>query len=393
MIESASSSLPVSTASSPPPWLRLDRHELAGAFGDLGTSLPLLTGMILAAGFQPGAVLATFGALQILSALRYGMPMSVQPLKAVAALVITGHLRAPLVWGAGIAIGITMLLLQILGLVTWLGRRIPHVVIRGLQLALGIKLAILALGSFVPADGLAGFGLAVASAVLLVGLRRQRRVPPGLVLLLLGASYALARDPGILAAASAPRFAWPAMARIEPGDLWQGLVLLALPQLPLSLANSIYATERTVCDLFPHRRISAAGLSLSYAVMNLLAPFGGGVPVCHGAGGIAGHHAFGARTGGSVLLCGSAFMLSGLFLGDSFCQLVRLIPLPTLGVLLAREALAMAGLAADIPQKSEPVLLALFTASMAAFLPYGFGIALVAGTLLSGLLQQRKCDV
>jgi len=375
------------------PWIRLDRYELAGGFGDLGTSLPLLSGLVVIAGFDAGAVLASFGLLQIFSALRYGMPMSVQPLKAVAALAIAGQLRPSVVWAAGLLLGAAMLLLRLLGLVAWLGKRIPHVVVRGLQLGLGIKLAVLALGTFVPAEGWPGLALAAASAGILLLLRRQRRFPPALGLLALGVGYALAREPGLLASAASWRFAWPAMARIEPADLWPGLILLALPQLPLSLANSIYATEKTVRDLFPHRRVTAGGVALTYAVMNFLAPLLGGVPVCHGAGGIAGHHAFGGRTGGSVLLCGLGFLAAGLLVGDGFGQLVRMLPLPTLGVLLAFEALAMARLAADVPRATGPVAFVLGSALLAGFAPYGFGIALVAGTTVHAVLERRKCSV
>jgi hypothetical protein len=331
--------------------------------------------------------------MQILSGLRYGLPMSVQPLKVVAALAVAGHLRAQLVWAAGLVIAVSMLVLQLLGLVAWLGRRIPMVVIRGLQLALGIKLAILALGTMIPSEGWAGLGVSIASVLLFLALRGQRRVPPGLVILLLGAGYALARHPTLLADAAPPRLTWPAMARFELSDLWQGLVLLALPQLPLSLANSIYATERTVGDLFPHRRVTASAIALTYALMNLLAPLTGGVPVCHGAGGVAGHYAFGARTGGSVILCGSVFVLVGLLASDGFGQLVQILPLPTLGVLLGFEALALAKLATDVPRRALPLLLAAGTALVAVVAPYGFGIALVGGTVLHAILRRNQQPV
>ncbi|MDI9385136.1 MAG: putative sulfate/molybdate transporter, partial [Verrucomicrobiota bacterium] len=87
------------------PWIRLDRNELAGAFGDIGTDLPLLVGMVLASGASGMQVFVVFGTLQILSALIYGIPMPVQPLKAVAALVIAQGIAAPVIFGAGLAIG------------------------------------------------------------------------------------------------------------------------------------------------------------------------------------------------------------------------------------------------------------------------------------------------
>jgi hypothetical protein len=63
--------------------IRFDRNELAGAFGDIGTDLPLIIGVILAAPLDSASALILFGIMQILTALRYRMPMPVQPLKAL----------------------------------------------------------------------------------------------------------------------------------------------------------------------------------------------------------------------------------------------------------------------------------------------------------------------
>ena len=66
--------------------IRFDRNELAGAFGDIGTDLPLLVGMVLAAQLDSTSVLVMSGGMQLCTALRYRIPMPVQPLKAMAAL-------------------------------------------------------------------------------------------------------------------------------------------------------------------------------------------------------------------------------------------------------------------------------------------------------------------
>ena len=76
--------------------VRFDRNELAGAFGDIGTDLPLVVGVILAAKLDSASALIMFGAMQVLTGLVYGMPMAVQPLKAMAALVIARRTGA--VW-------------------------------------------------------------------------------------------------------------------------------------------------------------------------------------------------------------------------------------------------------------------------------------------------------
>src|SRR5437867_4613772 len=110
--------------------IRFDRNELSGAFGDIGTDLPLIVGMLLVSGMDSASVLITFGGLQICTALAYGIPMPVQPLKAVAALVIAQHIAGNVVYGAGLSIGIVMLVLTVTGSLDLLARFIPHVVVR-----------------------------------------------------------------------------------------------------------------------------------------------------------------------------------------------------------------------------------------------------------------------
>lgn len=87
--------------------IRLNSGELSGAFGDLGTDLPLLTGMVLASGMDAGWVFLVFGLMQIAAALFYGIPMPVQPLKAVAALVIAQNLGAGVIAGGTLAIALS----------------------------------------------------------------------------------------------------------------------------------------------------------------------------------------------------------------------------------------------------------------------------------------------
>ena len=73
--------------------------------------------------------------------------------------------------------------------------------------------------------------------------------------------------------------------------------------------NSILATRQIASDLFPARQITIRKLGLTYAAMNLLNPWFGGVPTCHGSGGMAGHYTFGARTGGSVIIYGLFYLV------------------------------------------------------------------------------------
>jgi xanthine/uracil/vitamin C permease (AzgA family) len=170
-------------------WLRgrarFDRNEFSGAFGDIGTDFPIIVGMILASGLHIPSVLICFGAMQILTALLYGMPMPAQPLKAMAVIVIAQKLSGNTLYGAGVAIGVVMLLLTVTGSIDWLGRVVPKVVVRGIQFGLGLQLSYLALKNYIPVDGYPGYALAAAAFLLTILLLGNRRFPPALFVIAL----------------------------------------------------------------------------------------------------------------------------------------------------------------------------------------------------------------
>ncbi|HWP82694.1 MAG TPA: putative sulfate/molybdate transporter [Bacteroidota bacterium] len=364
--------------------IRFDRNELAGAFGDMGTDVPLLIGMALAAGLDGTSVLVMFGVMQIVTGFVYRMPMPVQPLKAMAAIVIAQQASAATLYGAGLAIGVVMLVLATTGLLDWLARLVPRCVVRGIQLGLGLQLASIALGKFVQADGVSGYALAAAAFVITILLLGNRRFPAALPVVLLGLLYAmflkwdggLARSFGLhLPTLHVPQFA----------DILTGFLLLALPQLPLSLGNSVLATRQLAEDLFPERRLTIRKIGLTYALMNLVNPWFGGVPTCHGAGGMAGHFAFGGRTGGSVIIYGVLFVSLGLFFGAGFDHVAKAFPLPMLGVILLFEALALIWLIRDTAHSRSEFPVTVLVGLLAVGLPYGYIIGLVVGTALFSL--------
>jgi hypothetical protein len=372
----------------PSPRIRFDRNELSGAFGDLGTGFPLIVGMILAAGLDPASVLIMFGAMQVLTGLAYGIPMPVQPLKAMAVLVIAQKVSGDVLYGGGLAIGIVMLLLVASGLLDAFARAIPKVVVRGIQFGLGLQLATIALTSYLPAEGLAGYGLGAVTAVLVLMLLGNRRYPPALFAIALGLAYALVLRVEPSALVGGLGFTLPHLRVPSPHDVWTGLLVLALPQLPLSLGNSVLATRQIATDLFPNRPVTVRKIGFTYALMNLVNPFLGGVPTCHGSGGMAGHFTFGARTGGSVILYGSAYLVTGLFLAASFGQVVLLFPKPILGVILFFEALGLLALARDTAEVKSDFLIVLLVGLLAVSLPYGYLVALLVGTALVPLVRR-----
>jgi len=369
--------------------ITFDRNEFAGAFGDVGTDLPLLMGMTLAAGLDGTSVLVMFGGMQVLTGMMYRMPMPVQPLKAMAAVVIAQQAPAETLYGGGLAIGVAMLVLVASGLLDWLARVVPKCVVRGLQFGLGLQLASVALGKFVQADGARGYVLASVAFFVTVLLLGNRKLPAALPVVMLGLVYALIFNGEDLVASSfgvrLPRLHVP-----QPADVLTGFWLLAVPQLPLSLANSVLATRQLAEDLFPHRRITIRKIGVTYALMNLVNPWFGGVPTCHGSGGMAGHFAFGGRTGGSVVIYGLFVLSLGLFFGTGFDRLVKAFPLPVLGIILLFESLALIWLVRDTAHSRTDFPVAVLVGLVAVGLPYGYVIGLVVGTALAYLRDRAR---
>lgn len=386
---------PAPPAYTPPPGsrgsIRFDRNELSGAFGDLGTDLPLLVGMVLAAGLDATSVLVMFGLMQVATGLAYRMPMPVQPLKAVAALVITQKIAAATLYGGGLAIGVVMLLLAVTGLLGWLARVVPLVVIRGLQFGLGLQLSTLALREMVPAAGASGYLLAAVAFGIVVALLGNRRFPPAVFVVALGVAWALAFavTPGEIARGAG--FALPHVRAVAWPDVLAGFVTLALPQIPLSLGNSVLATKQLASDLFPERPpLAVRRIGLTYAAMNVVVPWFGGVPVCHGSGGMAGHYAMGGRTGGSVILYGAFWLALGLCFGGAFGVIAGVFPKPMLGVLLVVEGLTLLALVRDLAPRHAELGLALLVGLVAATLPYGYLVALLLGVALAPLARRER---
>ena len=372
------------------PRLRFNRHELAGAFGDIGTDLPLLIALIATCGLDPASVCIVFGALQIATGVLYGIPMPVQPLKAMAAIMLAQRLSPGTLAGGGLVIGVAMLFLAGTGLLDWLARIVPKEVVRGIQLGLGFTLASLAVTKYAGADGTPGYILAAVGLALLLLLRTQHRVPAPLVVMGLGLFYALFVKLDASTFANAIGFRLPLFHVPNKQELLQGALLLALPQIPLSLGNSVIATSQTTRDLFPDHFVPVRKIGFSYGLMNLIAPWFGGVPVCHGCGGLVGFYGFGARTGGAPVIYGSLYLLLGFFFAPGFAHVIQVFPMPVLGVVLLFEAIALMALVRDVANKRRALLVAVAVAAAVVFVRYGYAVGLVGGTLLAWLLQRRN---
>ena len=362
--------------------IKFDRNEWSGAFGDIGTDFPLIVGMILAAGLDSASVLVTFGVMQIFTGSFYKMPMPIQPLKAMATIVITQKISPNILYGGGLAIGISMLLLNITKLIDWINKVVPKAVIRGIQLGLGIKLGLLALQDYVIADGVAGYYLAAAAFLLAIFLIGNRKYPPAIFIIMLGMFYAFVFKVDAHSFINAVGIHLPQIHTPTWADILTGFLILTIPQIPLSIGNSILATNQIANDWYPKHTVTIRKISYTFSLVNLINPFFSGIPTCHGSGGIVGHHTFGGRTGGSVIIYGCLYIFLGLFLSQGFDTLVHIFPLPILGILLLFESLGLMLLVQDVTDSKSSFMIALLVGLISGGIQYGFVIGLFVGTLI-----------
>lgn len=344
-------------------------HEAAGAVGNFGTVLPLLFGVVLATGIAPGPALLFFGLWYIVAGLVYRQPIPIEPMKTVAVVAIAGQATGGEIVAGGLLLGALFLGLGLAGWIDPIVARIPVPVTRGVQLGLALLLGrsavVYALGDPV----LAVAGLAVVGMFLLV--RRRWVVPDlsALIILVLGVGL------GVLAGGlPLPAVPLPYPVLPGPADWLPALLVLVLPQAVLTLTNSIAATELLARDLLP-RAPTAGLLARMIGAMNLVAVPLGGIPMCHGAGGLAAQYRFGARTGWSNAIAGLVLVVIAFFAATPAA--VALFPTGLLAALLLVVALelARAGLRTDAPVPTAAVALV----SIVSSLTVGF----IAGLLVA----------
>lgn len=350
---------------------RFSLAELSGALADLGVLLPLTLALITLNGINPTSVLVVIGFAYLMSAFAYRLPIPVQPLKSLAATALALGLSASVVnagawWMAAIFLGLALTNAPRL-----IVRLFPKPVVRGIQLGLGLLLLRSALALFQPLDAWLWLGAGMVLVLLLC--IRPHWAALGVVVFGLAVAILRIGWPQFALTPSLPTLTLPSLADFGPA-FW----LLALPQIPLSLANSVYATTDAAQHYFGTRaaHVSPRRLLTTLGLANVVAALFGGVPVCHGSGGLTAHYRLGARTGGAPLMLGVAFLLLGLLGGTTLLPLLKLIPFPALGVLLAYVGVQHGLLAKDLSGWQEwlPALAVAMTAWFSRNLALGFAV-------------------
>jgi len=368
-----------------------NKMEFAGAFGDLGTLIPFVVGYITLNKMDPLGILVAFGLFKIFVGLYFRTPVPIQPMKAIGGMAIA-HPEAithGMIWGSGIFTGLFWLLMGLTGAITWIEKITTKPVVRGIMLGLGLSFLVEGLGMMRE-----GPLVAVGGVILTLLLLNSKRFPAMLCLLAYGIVMALVQKPQLLQDLSnlSIHFRFPELTfgRMSWQDLLAGFVILGLPQAPLTLGNAIIGTVAENNQYFSDRKITAKTVSIDHGVMNLISTFMGGIPMCHGAGGMAGHIRFGARTGGALVILGVIVLLVGLFLSDSVTLLFQVFPRPILGVILFFAGVELALVVKDVKLKKQNLFVLLVTTGTAM---WNMGVAYLAGLILYYGLQRRWVKV
>lgn len=326
--------------------------ELSGALGDLGTLLPLMITLAVNGSISLSTTLVFSGFYNLVTGIVFGIPLPVQPMKAIAAAAIASKTSLRETMAAGSVTSIIVLLLSVTGLLRWVTRVIPVPVIKGIQFGAGLSLIISAGTSLLqplvwflpwPLDNRVWALLAFLS---LIATQKLARFPYALIVFLVGIVLAFV----ILTTdhlGHGHHYGLPWFRFWDPYTVlpnWSpDAIGMGVAQLPLTTLNSVIAASALASDLLPNLPSpSVTELGISVALMNLLGCWFGAMPVCHGAGGLAAQYRFGARSGASIVLLGLFKIVLGLVLGESLLGLIMAFPKSLLGIMVIAAGLELA---------------------------------------------------
>ncbi len=353
-------------------------RELAGSLGDLGTLLPLAVGYITVCKLDPAGLLVMMGLTNIVTGLIYRLPMPVEPMKVLAVVAIAQAWTPEKVYTSGLVMGVVWVVMGATRAMDFIARWTPPSVIRGIQLSLGALLAVQG-ARMVSTWWLLG---AVAVVIVLL-LRRNRYAPASIVLVAVGIIVMALR--GRLAGVGGISVSMPPMTMVDPREVWPVLREAGLAQIPLTATNAVIATSVLISEYWPDRRVTNRQLAVNMGVINITLPFLGGMPLCHGAGGLAGQHYFGARTGGANIIEGAIEVFLGLLLAGSIALLFAEFPTAIVGAMMFMVGIEMVKFSRDLrfDRHLVPVAVTL-GGSLLANMAVGFSAGMAAHLLLIG---------
>ncbi|CAO2655805.1 Nn.00g046080.m01.CDS01 [Neocucurbitaria sp. VM-36] len=328
--------------------------EVSGSLGDLGTLLPLMTALVITNSISLPSTLLVTGAANILTGIAFGIPLPVQPMKAIAAVAIARNFTLEENSAAGLVVAGLVGLFSVTGLINWANRVTPIPVVKGIQVGAGLSLCLsagtkmLAPLSWTGPQWSDNLLWALAAALLLLTTFAFPKMPYALIVFTVGLLLSILapnRSPSIIPDTDT------GIPILHPSgsDFVKAATTASLGQLPLTLLNSVIAASALASDLLPSPPYPAAPtvteLGISVAAINLVGCWFGAMPACHGSGGLAGQFRFGARSGSSIIFLGSIKFLLGIIAfwkSEALVGVLSNIPKSLLGVLILAAGVELA---------------------------------------------------
>jgi hypothetical protein len=361
-----------------------NKMEWAGAFGDVGTLIPFVVAYITIVKVDPLGLLFMFGISLLAAGFYYRTPLPVQPMKAIGAAAIAGGISPAALFGSGLTTGVFWFLAGVTGAIRPIAKLATKPVVRGIMLGLGLSFMVDGVNRMKTAPVLAGIALVVTYLLL-----TNPKIPAMFMLLIIGIVAAVIVNPQLISELSKIHvgFRLPVFSlhMITWNDIVMGTLLFTIPQIPLTLGNAVIAIVAENNELFPDRKVTEKKIAISQGIMNLASPFFGGIPMCHGAGGMAGHVRFGARTGGALVILGSLLVIIALFFSASVSIILKIFPNAILGVILFFAGSELAIVVRDIGDNKRDFYVMLI---VAAFAMWNMGVAFLVGIILDNSLRR-----
>ena len=394
---------------------RFNRLELAGSLGDLGTLLPIAIAMVLFNGLNALGLFLSIGVFYLLAGIYFGITVPVQPMKVIGAYAIATAMSPDQIQASSLLMGLFLMIIGITGAIDIIRKITPQSVIRGVQLSTGVILIssgiklISGISTFqllrkavephltVQAVGPVPVSLVIGivAGILTLLLLDNKKFPAGLILVAGGLLTGLALGARFNATDGVIGFHLPQMLPFgfpAKADFSFALLVLVLPQLPMTLGNAVLAYTDLSREYFGPEsvRVTNRRACVSMALANCLSFCLGGMPLCHGAGGLAAHYRFGARTAGSNVIIGLAFIILAILLGGNIIGLFNLLPMSILGVLLVFAGGQLALTIMDLNNRKDYFVATLIVGvTLAANLAAGF----IAGVVIAHVLKWKRLSV
>ncbi|SMC55184.1 sulfate permease, SulP family [Desulfocicer vacuolatum DSM 3385] len=394
---------------------QFNRMEVAGSLGDLGTLLPISLGMILANGLDPTGTFLSIGLFYIFSGIYYKVTVPVQPMKVIGAYAIATGMTATQISASAFLVGCFLLIIGGTSTITRMGKYIAKPVVRGVQLSTGILLMAEGVRFMVGTSKFQilkasaepwlsiqhlgpipiGIILGLAGGILTLLFLENKKLPAGLLVIMGGLLVGLMLKNINISDSLSPGFHLPSFLPAgfpSQVDFTFALMALVLPQIPMTLGNAVIAYADLSQDYFGEKskKVTHKAACISMALANFMSFFMGGIPLCHGAGGLAAHYRFGARSPGSNLIIGGVFVILTLFLGPGLILILHLIPMSILGVLLIFAGGQLALTIMDLKERKELfVPMIIMGITLASNLAAGF----MVGIIIHWILTSEKMSI